>query len=172
VLLQEKVERETEATLGKTAWAAMTCHATIGEQPWSRFALVEILGAGRAAQNCDGAKGKQTTSQQIALLFLSKPRRCTLPDRGVVKLGLIDQQHCPGKIRSTRCRTLEMTEYVIREVSLHQWLVFADRKCIASCADENEAEKTMTEHSARGHRISASTDIAPRQSPPGLTGGP
>jgi hypothetical protein len=27
--------------------------------------------------------------------------------------------------------------------------VFADRQCIASCADENEAVKAMTEHSAR-----------------------
>ena len=42
-----------------------------------------------------------------------------------------------------------MTEYVIREVSLQQWLVFADRKCIASCADEVGAEKAMTEHSLR-----------------------
>ena len=46
----------------------------------------------------------------------------------------------------------EMTEYVIAEVSLHQWLVFADRKCIASCADEVEAEKAMLEHSARAAR--------------------
>jgi hypothetical protein len=43
-----------------------------------------------------------------------------------------------------------MTEYVITEVSPHQWLVFADRKCIASCADEVGAEKAMNEHSARG----------------------
>jgi hypothetical protein len=45
-----------------------------------------------------------------------------------------------------------MTEYVITEVSLRQWLVFADRKCIASCADEVGAEKAMYEHSARGSR--------------------
>ena len=43
-----------------------------------------------------------------------------------------------------------MTEYVITEASLHQWLVFADRKCIASCSNEVEAEKAMMEHSARG----------------------
>ena len=43
-----------------------------------------------------------------------------------------------------------MTEYVIAEVSPHHWLVFADRKCIASCADEFGAEKAMNEHSARG----------------------
>jgi hypothetical protein len=40
-----------------------------------------------------------------------------------------------------------MTEYVITEASLHQWLVFADRKCIASCSNEVEAEKAMMEHS-------------------------
>jgi hypothetical protein len=31
----------------------------------------------------------------------------------------------------------EMTEYVIKEVGRHQWLVFADRQSIAVCADEN-----------------------------------
>ena len=65
-----------------------------------------------------------------------------------------------------------MTEYVITEVAPHQWLVFADRKCIASCADENAAEKAMTEHSARGRQLRASTDIAPVQSPPVGAGGP
>ena len=33
----------------------------------------------------------------------------------------------------------EMTEYVIKEVGRHQWLVFANRQSIAVCADENEA---------------------------------
>ncbi|MFQ3453490.1 hypothetical protein PMN64_09255 [Bradyrhizobium sp. UFLA01-814] len=42
-----------------------------------------------------------------------------------------------------------MTEYVIREVGLRQWLVFADRRSIAFCADEDEAVKAMAEHSAR-----------------------
>jgi hypothetical protein len=51
-----------------------------------------------------------------------------------------------------------MTEYVIREVALHQWLVFADRKCIACCADENGAEKAMIDQLG--------------QSPPARTGGP
>ena len=59
-----------------------------------------------------------------------------------------------------------MTEYVIREVGIHQWLVFADRRCIASCANENEAEKAMTEHSARGRRLLNSMETAPGQSPP------
>jgi hypothetical protein len=58
----------------------------------------------------------------------------------------------------------KMTEYVIREVSPHQWLVFADRKCIASCADEIGAEKAMNEHSAR--QSPEPVSIAPAQSPP------
>ena len=61
-------------------------------------------------------------------------------------------------MRSTSYRTLEMTEYVIREVGLHQWLVFAYRKSIALCADEDEAVKVMNEHSAHHRR---SMDIAP-----------
>jgi hypothetical protein len=42
-----------------------------------------------------------------------------------------------------------MTEYVIKEIGRHQWLVLADRQSIAFCADEDEAVKVMTEHSAR-----------------------
>jgi hypothetical protein len=59
-----------------------------------------------------------------------------------------------------------MTEYVITEVGHHQWLVFADRQSIAFCADENEAVKAMTEHSARNHRSRESADNSPEQSPP------
>ena len=59
-----------------------------------------------------------------------------------------------------------MTEYVITEVGHHQWLVFADRQSIAFCADENEAVKAMTEHSARNLRSRESVDNAPEQSPP------
>jgi hypothetical protein len=58
-----------------------------------------------------------------------------------------------------------MTEYVITEASLHQWLVFADRKCIASCANEVEAVKAMNEDSLRGRRSLNSIDIEPGQSP-------
>jgi hypothetical protein len=65
-----------------------------------------------------------------------------------------------------------MTEYVIREVGLHQWLVFADRKCVACCADENAAKKAMTEHSARGSRRPGSLDVAQRQDPSIHIGGP
>jgi hypothetical protein len=59
-----------------------------------------------------------------------------------------------------------MTEYVITEVGRHQWLVFADRQSIAFCADENEAVKAMTEHSARNRRSRGSADNSPEQSPP------
>jgi hypothetical protein len=59
-----------------------------------------------------------------------------------------------------------MTEYVITEVGHHQWLVFADRQSIAFCADENEAMKAMTEHSARHRRSREPTDNSPEQSPP------
>ncbi|WFU37449.1 hypothetical protein QA640_23500 [Bradyrhizobium sp. CB82] len=59
-----------------------------------------------------------------------------------------------------------MAEYVIREVGLHQWLVFADRKCIAFCAAENEAVKAMNEHSARSRRPPNSMYVEPGQSPP------
>jgi hypothetical protein len=59
-----------------------------------------------------------------------------------------------------------MTEYVITEVGHHQWLVFADRQSIAFCADENEAVKAMTKHSALNRRSRESTDNSLEQSPP------
>ena len=68
----------------------------------------------------------------------------------------MNQQRCWRKMQSTRCRTLEMTEYVIREIGLHQWLVFADRQSVAFCTDENEAVKAMSEHSARNRQSRAS----------------
>ena len=62
---------------------------------------------------------------------------------------------------------VEMTEYVIKEIGPHQWLVFADRQSIASCADEDEAVKVMTEHSALGRRSGTSAvDNWPEQDPP------
>jgi hypothetical protein len=61
--------------------------------------------------------------------------------------GLMGQQPCPDKLFQLTAGAPEMTEYVITEASLHQWLVFADRKCIASCSNEVEAEKAMMEHS-------------------------
>jgi len=65
-----------------------------------------------------------------------------------------------------------MTEYVIAEVGHHQWLVFADRQSIAFCADENEAVKVMTEHSARSRRSPGSVDNSSEQSPPARIDGP
>jgi hypothetical protein len=54
-----------------------------------------------------------------------------------------------------------MTEYVIKEVGRHQWLVFADRKSIAACADENEALKLITEHSAAKSRSRQASVLTP-----------
>jgi hypothetical protein len=51
-----------------------------------------------------------------------------------------------------------MTEYVIKEVGRPQWLVFANRQSIAVCADENEALKLVTEHSAARSRSHNSAD--------------
>jgi len=48
-----------------------------------------------------------------------------------------------------------MTEYVIKEVGRHQWLVFANRQSIAVCADENEALKLIVEHSVASRRSPA-----------------
>jgi hypothetical protein len=64
-----------------------------------------------------------------------------------------------------------MTEYVIREVGHHQWLLFADRESIAFCADENEAVKVMTEHSARSLRSCDSMDRWSEPNPPPRPGG-
>jgi hypothetical protein len=60
----------------------------------------------------------------------------------------------------------EMTEYVIKEIGPHQWLVFADRKSIALCTDENVAVKVMTEHSTRYRQSGNSVDCCPAQDPP------
>jgi hypothetical protein len=59
-----------------------------------------------------------------------------------------------------------MTEYVIREIGLHQWLVFADRRSVAFCTDENEAVKAMSEHSARNRQSRESADNMSEQSLP------
>ena len=60
----------------------------------------------------------------------------------------------------------EMTEYVIREIGRHQWLVFADRQSIALCTDEIEAVKVMTEHSALNRLPANSVDSCPEQNLP------
>jgi hypothetical protein len=59
-----------------------------------------------------------------------------------------------------------MTEYVIKEIGLHQWLVFADRQSIALCADEIAAVKAMTEHSVRNRQLGNSVNCCPEQTPP------
>ncbi len=53
-----------------------------------------------------------------------------------------------------------MTEYSIREIGRHQWLVFADRQSIALCDSENEAVKVMTEHSANSRQSRGSSSAA------------
>jgi hypothetical protein len=61
VLLQEQEQRQSEAALGKTACAVMTCRATVRKQPFGGFALIEILGVRHSAdqhRNC--AKDEQT----------------------------------------------------------------------------------------------------------------
>jgi hypothetical protein len=59
MLLQEQEQRQPEAALGKTACAVMTGRATIRKQPFGRFALIEILGVRRTAdQQRNGAKGE------------------------------------------------------------------------------------------------------------------
>jgi hypothetical protein len=62
-----------------------------------------------------------------------------------------------------------MTEYVIKEVSQSLWMVFADRRSICACADENEALRLMAEHSAANNCRSRKSayDIAPNKKPAG-----
>ncbi len=61
-----------------------------------------------------------------------------------------------------------MTEYVIKEVSQSLWMVFADRRSICACADENEALRLMAEHSAANNCQSRNLlmTIAPNKNPP------
>jgi hypothetical protein len=40
-----------------------------------------------------------------------------------------------------------MTEYTVKEIG-HQWIVYADRQSIATCADETSALKLIAEDSA------------------------
>jgi hypothetical protein len=64
MLLQEHEEREPEAAPGKTARAAMTCRTTIRKQPRGRFALIEILGLCRSAdEHKHGSEDKRTAPQ-------------------------------------------------------------------------------------------------------------
>jgi hypothetical protein len=69
-------------------------------------------------------------------------------------------------VAKTTGRAPTMTEYVIKKVSQSLWMVFADRRSICACADENEALRLMAEHSAANntfdHAILRMT-IAPEQ---------
>jgi hypothetical protein len=59
MILQERVERETQAAFGEPAGAAMTSRATIRKQLGCRFTLIEILSLGRSAgQSIDYAESK------------------------------------------------------------------------------------------------------------------
>ena len=62
---------------------------------------------------------------------------------------LIKTQGRWRKMQAYRREDSRMTEYIIREVGLHQWLLFADRKSIALCTAENVVVKVMIEDSAR-----------------------
>jgi len=86
--------------------------------------------------------------------------------RGASGDGLINMQ---GSRRNVALQSAgaEMTEYVIKEIGRHQWLVFADRRSIAVCADETEALKLITEHSAASSRSrNSADDYGPVQNPP------
>ena len=67
MLLQEHEEREPEAALGKTACAAMTCHATIRKQLRSRFALIEILSMCRSADEHNNGSEDERIAPQFWL---------------------------------------------------------------------------------------------------------
>jgi hypothetical protein len=62
-----------------------------------------------------------------------------------------------------------MTEYIIREVGPHQWLLFADRESIAHCTTENEAVNLMMDDSASR---SVSLNNRPVRKPAAPTSGP
>jgi hypothetical protein len=78
----------------------------------------------------------------------------------------ISQELPAGNAQVFSRLSAEMTEYEIREIGRHQWLVFADRQSIALCADENEAVKAMTEHSARSRQSGTPLGCYPEQDPP------
>jgi hypothetical protein len=65
MLLQEHEERNTEAALGKTSCAAMTCRTTIRKQPRGRFALIEILSVCHSPdEHISGAQDLQNRENQ------------------------------------------------------------------------------------------------------------
>lgn len=56
-----------------------------------------------------------------------------------------------------------MTEYVVKAVSKSLWIIFADRRSIGACADENQALKLMMDHSAVQNTLSHPLDANPGQ---------
>jgi hypothetical protein len=60
-----------------------------------------------------------------------------------------------------------MTEYTVKEIG-HQWMVYADRKSIAACADEASALKLIIEDSAAksARRKTIIPDIGESKAPP------
>jgi hypothetical protein len=49
-----------------------------------------------------------------------------------------------------------MTEYAVKEIG-HQWIVYADRLSIGTCADEDSALKLIAEDSAANNASRRST---------------
>jgi hypothetical protein len=49
-----------------------------------------------------------------------------------------------------------MTEYVVKEIG-HQWIVYADRLSVGTCADEDSALKLIAEDSAANRATRKST---------------
>jgi hypothetical protein len=63
---------------------------------------------------------------------------------------------------------LAMTEYTVKEIG-HQWIVYADRLSIGTCADEDSALKLIAEDSAANRATGKSTvrgSMASKQNPP------
>lgn len=58
-----------------------------------------------------------------------------------------------------------MTEYIVKEIG-HQWIVYADRRSIAGCADEASALKLIAEHCAANKATCKATQAKTHQREP------
>ena len=68
MLLQEKVERQTEAAFAQSPRAVVAGRATLGKQSHTRFARVEIFGScGTSGQEHRNAKRQENLSPQYHL---------------------------------------------------------------------------------------------------------
>ena len=124
---------------------------------------------GAAARRAVEPPGKLASVKTAADVSATALRDTQRPPEGredLARLWLINMKGCSRNMVRTRPLGAEMTEYVIREVGRHQWLVFADRQSIALCPDENEAVKVMTEHSASSHRSGTALVYCSKQNPP------